>query len=162
MTLVAAAKPQMKKRTRRDWSKAKARSFLEALDATCNVSEACRQSGLSVTVVYRRRKIDAGFRAEWNETLASAYRRLELVLLERAFNGTEKVLRRRDGNDEVMREYSERLGLTLLKMHRERVVETEAAHEVSEDQLAELRARVLRKLERVAQREREKTSLEAK
>ncbi len=40
MRLVAANKPQLKKRAKRDWSKAKASAFLNVLAETCNVSEA--------------------------------------------------------------------------------------------------------------------------
>jgi len=72
MTLVAAKKPQRKKRAKRDWSKAKAIAFLGVLADTCNVSEACRQSRVPMTVAYRRRKMDAAFRAEWNEAIAIA------------------------------------------------------------------------------------------
>ena len=126
LTLVAAAKPQLKKRAKRDWSKAKERKFLQALLATCNVSEAVRQSGVPMTVVYRRRKMDAGFRARWNETLAGAYAQLELVLLERAFNGTEKTFTRADGSEERTREYPNHIALRLLQMHRDTVVETES------------------------------------
>jgi hypothetical protein len=50
MTLVAAATPQLKKRARRDWSREKAARFLEVLAETCNVSEACRRSGVAMTV----------------------------------------------------------------------------------------------------------------
>src|SRR5262249_40110277 len=97
MTLVAATKPQLRKRAKRDWSQAKACDFLSALAETCNVSEACRRSGIPITVAYRRRKMDAAFRAGWIEAIGTAYQRLELLLLDRAFNGTEKVLKRRDG-----------------------------------------------------------------
>ena len=68
LTLVAAKKPQLKKRARRDWSKAKADRFLAVLGDSCNVSEACRRSGVPMTVAYRRRKMDAGFRAEVAES----------------------------------------------------------------------------------------------
>ena len=67
-----------------------------------------------MTVVYRRRKMDAGFRAACIEAIGMAYHRLELVLLERAFAGTEKVIRRKDGSEERMLEYSNQLGLKLL------------------------------------------------
>ena len=100
LTLVAARNPQLKKRAKRDWSKAKAARFLSVLEATCNVSEACRQSGVPMTVVYRRKKMDAGFRAAWVEALSVAYSRLELLLLDRAFNGTEKVITRKDGSED--------------------------------------------------------------
>ena len=39
--------------------------------------------------------------------LAGAYERFELVLLERFFNGTEKVVVRKDGSEERMRELFE-------------------------------------------------------
>jgi len=45
------------------------------LGETCNVSEACRRSKVPMTVVYRRRKMDAAFRAEWIETIGEAYHR---------------------------------------------------------------------------------------
>lgn len=105
LTLVAAKKPQLKKRARRDWSKAKADRFLAVLGDSCNVSEACRRSGVPMTVAYRRRKMDAGFRAEWREMIAIGYQRLEAVLLERAFNGTTRMTTRRDGSEERMHEY---------------------------------------------------------
>ena len=100
LTLVAAKKPQLRKRARRDWSKAKASKFLSVLGETCNVSEACRRSGVPMTVAYRRRKMDAAFRAEWLQTIGEAYQRLELVLLDSAFNGTEKIITRKDGSED--------------------------------------------------------------
>src|SRR3954468_4317602 len=103
----------MRKAAKRDWTKAKASAPLGALAETCNVSEACRRSGVPMTVAYRRRKMDAAFRAALAEAIAVAYSRLELLLLERAFNGTEKVIRREDGSEERMREYSNQLGLAL-------------------------------------------------
>jgi hypothetical protein len=150
MTLVAAKKPQLKKRAKRDWSKAKARAFLAVLGETCNVSEACRTSGLPMTVAYRRRKMDAGFRTEWAQTLSYAYHRLELMLLERAFNGTEKVVTRRDGSEERMREYSDRLALNLLKIHRETAMEAEP--ELASEDVDEIRERIVRKLQRLKRR----------
>src|SRR5438067_1566893 len=153
MTLVAAKKPQFKKQAKRDWSKAKAGRFLTVLGETCNVSEACRRSKVPMTVAYRQRKMDAGFRAEWMATIADAYRRLELVLLERAFNGTKKVVRRRDGSEEQMREYSDRLGLTLLKMHRDTAIEAE--FEPLQEEVEEIRERLVRKLQRMKKRDEE-------
>jgi hypothetical protein len=150
MTLVGTAKPQLKKRATRDWSKAKAERFLAVLGETCNVSEACRRSKVPAAVAYRRRKIDAAFRAGWREAIASAYQRLELVLLDRAFNGTEKVAKRKDGSEERMREYSNQLGLALLKMHRDSAIEATTDYEPA--QIEELRERVLKKLQRLKQR----------
>lgn len=153
MTLVAAAKPQLRKRAKRDWSKAKARKFLTVLGETCNVSEACRRSRVPMTVAYRRRKMDASFRAEWADAIADAYRRLELVLLERAFDGTERVVIRRDGSEERMREYPNHIALRLLQMHRETAAEAE--DEMPEEDADEIRERLVRKLQRMKKRDEE-------
>jgi hypothetical protein len=159
MTLVAAATPQFKKRARRDWSKAKAVKFLTVLAETCNVSEACRVSGVPMTVAYRRRKMDAGFRASWNEHLAIGYQRLEGVLLERAFNGTERVITKKDGSEERMREYPNQLGLMLLRMHRETA--QEADYEPPAEEISEIRERLVRKLQRMKKRDEEEEQREA-
>ena len=158
MTLVAAARPQLKKPVNRDWSQEKAMSFLAVLAETCNVSEACRRSGVPMTVVYRRRKMDAKFRAEWHETLAGAYSRLELVLLERAFNGTEKVMTRHDGSVDRMREYPNHIALKLLQMHRETVMEAE--QETPAEDVEEIRERLVRKLQRMKKRDAEQEQRE--
>lgn len=150
MTVIGGKKPFKRQATKRDWSKAKATAFLGVLAETCNVSEACRQSGVSVAAAYRHRKTDAAFRAGWVEAIASAYRQLELVLLNRAFNGTEKVVTRRDGSEERMVEYSDRLALTLLKMHQDTAVEAEA--EVSQADGDEVRERIIAKLKRLRKR----------
>lgn len=106
-----------------------------------------------MTVAYRRRKMDAAFRAEWAEMIAIGYQRLEAVLLERAFNGTEKVITKRDGSEERMREYPNQLGLQLLKMHRETAMEAEC-HMPAED-VDEIRERLINKLQRLKRRNEE-------
>ena len=153
MTLVASQKPQLKKQAERDWSKEKASAFLTVLGETCNVSEACRRSGVPMTVVYRRRKMDAGFRAQWIETLGNAYRRLELVLLERAFDGTERVVTKGDGSERRMREYPNNMALRLLQMHRETAMEAE--YESPTEEVDEIRERLVRKLQRLKKRNEE-------
>lgn len=153
LTLVAAEKPQMKKKAERDWSAAKAEAFIIALASTCNVSEACRQSGVPMTVAYRQRKMDAAFRASWNEAIAIGYQRLEAMLLERAFNGTERIVTKHDGREERMREYPNQLGLHLLKMHRETA--TEADSDVPSEDVQEIRERLVRKLQRLKKRDEE-------
>lgn len=150
LILVGGAKPQKRKANGRGYSKARASAFLTVLAETCNVSEACRRSRLPMTVAYRRRNNDAAFRAGWLEAIATAYRRLELVLLERAFNGTEKLIRRRDGSEERMREYSDALGLNLLKLHQATAVEADV--ELSQADADEVRERLIAKLKRLRQR----------
>jgi hypothetical protein len=141
LKLVGGEKTQLRKASSRDWSKAKERDFVSALAETCNVTRAA----------YRRRKADAGFRGAWLEAIGSAYQRLELVLLERAFVGTEKIVRRKDGSEERMVEYPNQLALTLLKMHRDTAMEASA--EFAPDDIEEVRERVMAKLERLRRRE---------
>jgi hypothetical protein len=148
---VPGKKPQMRKASPRSWSKARGSAFLSVLAETCNVSHACRVSGVPMTVAYRRRKMDAGFRAGWLDSIAQAYARLELVLLNRAFNGTEKLITRRDGSTERMIEYPNAIALKLLQMHRETAFE--AVTELAADDLDEIRERLIRKLQRLKARD---------
>jgi hypothetical protein len=155
MTLVPGARPQLRKRARRDWTKAKAERFLGVLAETCNVSEACRRGKVSMTVVYRHRKKDAWFRAAWIEAIDQAYQRLEMVLLDRAFNGTERITTRKDGSEERMREYPNHLGLMLLRMHRDTMLEANNT-EFEPDDIEEIRERLVRKLQRMKKRDETK------
>lgn len=149
---------QMRKASKRNWSKAKIDNFLSALAETCNVTMAAAEAGVSVSAAYERRKADAGFRGAWMEAIGAAYQRLEMVLLERALVGTEKLVRRKDGSEERMLEYPNHLALTLLKMHRDTAAEATA--EIDPDDVEDVRERVLAKLERLRKREEAATASE--
>ena len=153
LVLVGGKRAQKRKASSRDWSRAKESEFLTVLADTCNVTRAAAEAKVSVSAAYRRRKTDAGFRAAWLDAIAAAYQKLEMVLLERVFVGTEKIVRRKDGSEERMIEYPNQLALTLLKMHRDTAVE--AAAEVPPDDVEEIRDRLLEKLERLRKREAE-------
>lgn len=142
LALVAGDKPQMREASAANWTKGKEREFLSVLAETCNVTQAAREAGVSVSYAYKKRTSDAKFRAAWLEALSVAYQRLELVLLDRAFNGIEKLVKRRDGTEERMLEYSNQLGLTLLKMHRETAVE--ANIEIPVDEIDDIRERLIK------------------
>ena len=140
----------MRKASRRNWTKTKESEFLSVLAETCNVTEAARQAGVCLSYAYKRRASNAGFRAGWMQAIGDAYQRLELVLLDRAFNGTEKVVKRRDGSEERMLEYSNQLGLSLLKMHRNTAAE--AASEMPSEDVDEMREQLVKKLLRLKKR----------
>ena len=159
LVVVAGENPQMRTASKRSWTKEKESEFFSVLAETCNVTRACEEAGVSVSGAYRRRKENAAFRAGWLEAISVAYQRLELVLLDRAFNGTEKVVKRRDGSEERMLEYSNQLGLTLLKMHRDTVVE--ATTEFQPDQIEELKERLFNKLRRLKERDAEEADASA-
>jgi len=150
LMLIGGKTRRLQKPSRRSWSQARAKAFLNVLAETCNATEASRQSGLSLSAVDRRKKSDASFRASWFEAIAIAYQRLELVMLERAFNGTERIVIRRDGSEDRMREYSNQLGLALLKMYRETAVE--ANLELPPSDVEEIRQRLIQKVRRLKQR----------
>lgn len=151
LIVVGGAAPKARKARKRDWTTAKQTAFLTALAETCNVKHAAEQAGVSFGAAYKRRKKDAAFRAAWLEAIGTAYQRLELVLLERAFVGTDKVLKRKDGSEERMREYPNQLALTLLKMHRDTA--SAAAPENEPENIEEIRERLFNKLERLRKRE---------
>lgn len=150
LVLAGRKKPQMQSVSGRNWTKEKEREFLSVLAETCNVTRAAEAVGMSSRGAYKRRKTHAAFRAAWIEALATAYQRLELVLLDRVFNGTEKVVTKRDGSEERMLEYSNQLGLSLLKMHRETA--GEANGDPAEGEVEDVRERLLGKLKRLQQR----------
>ena len=151
LTLISGKQPQLRKASAKSWNKSKEEVFLSTLAETCNVTRACEAAGVGVTSVYRRKKETAGFRAAWLAALSIAYQQLELILLERAFNGTEKLVSVRAGEARTMREYSNQLGIALLKMHRDSA--TDAEFELPPDEMEEVRARLLRKLERLEERD---------
>ena len=151
MVLIGGKKPQLRKASTKSWNEAKERLFLEVLAETCNVTRACEAAGVGVTSMYRRKKENAAFRAAWLAAISIAYQQLELMLLERAFNGTEKVVSLRGGESKVMREYSNQLGLALLKMHRDTAADAE--FELPPEEIEEVRERLIRKLQRMKQRD---------
>ena len=150
LVLVGGKRAQVRRASKRNWSKAKERTFLSALAETCNVRRACEEAGVSNSQAYRRRKTNAAFRAGWMEALGAAYQKLELVLLERALNGTEKIVTKVDGREERMREYPNQIALALLRMHRDSAVEAQA--EIPADDIEAIRERLVEKLMRLKQR----------
>jgi hypothetical protein len=112
-----------------------------------------------MSVGYRRRKMDAAFLAEWHEAIAIGYQRLEALLLDRAFNGTEKVMTRKDGSEERVREYPNHIALKLLQMHRATAMEADS--ELAPEDVDEIRERLVRKLQRLKKRNEEEKQREA-
>lgn len=151
LVLSEGKKTKYRKASERDWTKSKEIEFLTVLAETCNVTQACREAGVSIGSAYNRRSRVAAFRTAWGEAIAVAFQRLEMELLQRAFNGTEKVTQRRDGSEERVKEISNQLGLQLLKMHRGTAAE--ADRDFSAEEAEEIRQRLLAKLKRLRQRD---------
>jgi phage terminase small subunit len=151
LVVAGGARPIVRKARRREWTRAREKQFLSALSETCNVTVAAEAAGISLTTAYVRRKKVAAFRAGWAEAIATAYQRLELVMLDRALNGTEKIVVRKDGSEERMREYPNQIAMHLLKMHRDSAME--AVEEPAEAEIEEVRERLFKKLQRLRNRD---------
>ena len=65
-------------------------SFLQTLRETGNVSAAARHVGKSRAAVYRARKQDDAFAADWDDALEEAADWLELEALRRAVGGKNR------------------------------------------------------------------------
>lgn len=144
-------RPRLRAKDARSWTKIKERRFLEALAESCNVKLAAKAAGVSYSAVYVRKAKDAAFRSGWDRALATGYAQLELMMLERALHGVEKIVVARDGSQSVMREYSDRVGLALLRMHRDSAAIADAEH--GAEDVAEAAERILSRLKRIQERD---------
>ena len=126
-------------------------TFFAALADTCNVVRSAKAAGFAANWAYRRRKFDAAFRNGWVAAVREGYAKLELVLLERAMKGTPKLVKTARGTDRIMREYSTALAVALLRRHADTA--DSAAYEPSEDEMREVRERILEKLEGMRRRQ---------
>ncbi len=145
-------RPQVREAEGRSWTPRKERLFLTSLVETCNVKLSAKHAGVSPNCVYERRKRNASFRASWDAALSTGYAQLELMMLERALHGVEKTVIARDGTTRVMREYSDRTALALLRMHRESVAI--ANERVDDAEWQEAHDRIIARLERIRERDR--------
>ena len=150
LRVVGNTKPKLRRPRRNEWTKAKETTFFTTLAETCNVKFSAEAAGMSAAGAYWKRKRDVAFRAGWADAIATAYQRLELVMLDRALNGTEKIIVRKDGSEERMREYPNQVAMHLLKMHRDSA--TQVIEEPDETDVAEVRQRLIEKLERLRER----------
>ena len=151
LVLEGKSRPRLRGPDGRSWTAAKERKFLEALAGSCNVKLAARKAGVSTSGVYVRRAKNASFRAAWDQALASGYAQLEMMMLGRALHGVEKVVVARDGTKTVMREYSDRVALALLRMHRESAAI--AGEDVQDQDHEEACERIVARIQRLRERD---------
>lgn len=78
--------PQIVQCSESSWNDVKAEKFLNALGASCNVTHAAAQSGMSKGTLYWRRRTDPGFAAQWQAALEQGYVRIEMLMLDNAEN----------------------------------------------------------------------------
>ena len=141
-----------------DWTQEMADKFVEVLADSCNVTLAAGAIKRSVGNVYKQRSLDAGFRAAWDQALAMGYSRLELMMLERALHGVEKLVELKNGESRIMRQYNDRVALALLRHHRDAALAFD--DRVDDEEYQEACERIIDKLGRL--RERDAAPVETK
>ena len=73
----------------RDWEP----RFLESLSAFCNVSQACRDAGVTRTTAYRRRDNMLAFAAKWDEAIETALDAIEFAVVTESLKGDMQTAR---------------------------------------------------------------------
>lgn len=127
------------KRPRHDgWTERRRQRFLEVLAATANVTLACAATGKSKCGAYALRRRDEDFAEAWDEAIAMAVADLLPVAVDRALHGTEREVRRANGEVEIVRQPSDRLLMFLLSRR---------------DPLSHTRSKALGKLDMTHERE---------
>jgi hypothetical protein len=155
LVLGGGARPKMRAPSKRDWNQDKEEIYVNALAETCNFTRAAEAAGVSTSSAWKRRKTNAAFRASCRDAIAAGYQRLELALLDRALNGSEKIVTRKDGSEERVREYPNAVALTLLRLHRETAAEVQNEPESAD--IEEVRERLFNKLQRLRKRQDRKS-----
>lgn len=118
---------QRRRPKRNGWTIKRRAQFLEVLQASCNVSEAARSIGLTPLSVYKVRRRDPVFAAQWAEALEQGYAELEMLLLRQSIHGSETTETLEDGGGAGARRtrkvhsFPHAIGLRLLLAHRETV-----------------------------------------
>lgn len=99
---------------RRDWKPA----FLEALEQTGMVTEACKVAGVGRRTVYDHRQRDEEFALAWADVEEITTERMEREAQRRAVEGTDKPVFQQGVEVGRIREYSDTLLIFMLKARR--------------------------------------------
>lgn len=133
----------------RVWSKGAEAVFLDALAATCNVTAAMEEAGISKSPLYRRRRSDRQFADHWREALEIGYERLEAQLLAAA----ECSLSGRVADaDAIFAEITGAQAISILHHYRATVKQgrPRTAWRKNEKPIEAVRASIARKIEAIA------------
>lgn len=99
------------------WTKAMREGFLDHLAATCNVHESAAAIGIGKACVYRLRRRDPTFAAQWNDALALGYQMLETMVVGHVLAGKHggDIM---GGTDDAPTSVDMTVALKLLTTHR--------------------------------------------
>ena len=92
--------------------------FLDVLRSTGNVSASARAANISSQLAHSLRKQDESFAQEWDLAKDEALDELEAALRKRAIEGVEKAVYYAGKECGVQRNYSDSVGMYILKSNR--------------------------------------------
>lgn len=131
------------------WTKARRNVFIATLADTCNVTASCHAAGMSPGAIYPLRQRDPAFRAEWAAALKEGYVRLELALLERAINGTDRAVYYLGSRIDTVKQYSDVTAFRLLAHHHAAGLAMPANGSLDPATVAEARATIERRIKAI-------------
>ena len=123
------------KRKINHWNEKRRQIFLAKLAETANVCSSAREVGLSKTAAYDLKRRDPAFAEAWRDALEIGFCELEMALLRRAMEGSEREERLEVGEERKLRYVKTTRSFTfvgplrLLMAHREEVF----AHRLARD-----------------------------
>jgi len=120
--------------------------FLSELAKSSNVAQSAKRAHVPVSTVYNWRERDPEFRGDWMEALASGYELLEMEMLERAREGTDRKIFYGGKHVDTIRHYDNRTALKLLAAHKSMVALTRAAQACLREEQGSAADRLDRKL----------------
>lgn len=139
------------------------KKFLQQLAISSHVAQSAKAANIATSTLYLWREKDPAFREDWMQALAAGYELLEMELLHRARNGTDKPVFHGGKIVATVKDYDNGLAFRLLVAHRNMVAKTRAAEAELTDQRTELRQTLDQKINamrrRLAGRERFKPSM---
>ena len=149
---------QLKRAGHDRWSQRKEKLFFDELAATANVKRAAAAAGVSPNAVYQRRTRDSHFKAKWAAVLETGRASIEMHLVEaanRTFDPDEL-----DTGD-VQPKVSVAEAIRIVQTHGSKKQQeemlpdpyAEEAARMTQDEVAELREKIVRKLRRLRDRD---------
>lgn len=135
----------------KQWSPRIEERFLSALAATCNVTGACAEVGLTPASAYNHRQRWPAFARRWDEALEVGHDLLECALIQAAGNflsGGGPVVPSEASPAGVVREITADHAIHLLHMHKHRVLGLgkRPGRTAREPDIEDIRAEIVRKL----------------
>lgn len=133
--------------------------FLKQLAISTHVQASANLAKVAVSTVYHWRNSDPQFQAEWMKALAAGYALLEMEMLDRARNGSERKIFYHGSHIATVREYDDAMAFRLLLAHKEMVARTRAIQAERLPDYSDVRAKLDQKLDAMRSRMQDQDQL---